>query len=105
MMPNKDPANWLSTAFLLSMLAALFGRAVWLGEKSERQHIWSWRLLFELPTAFCMALIGEGIAEHFNLGSAVTLGLISALSYLGPRGLIVQIERLARLKKMEGNKK
>ena len=100
-MPNKDPNNWL----LLSLVAALFGRLAWLGEKRAKGwKFWSWALLFELPVAFCMALIGHGIAEYFALGDMASLGLISALSYLGPRGLIVEVERFARIKQEEDKK-
>ncbi len=83
----------------MSMLAAMLGRLAWLGEKSgQGQRIWTWRLLFELPTAFCMALIGSGIADHFQMGQTTSLGMISALSYLGPRGVIDAVERIMRMR-------
>lgn len=101
-MPNRDPNTWL----LLSLIAALLGRLAWLGEKKAKGWtFWTWSLLFELPVAFIMALIGHGIAEYFSLGNMASLGLVSALSYLGPRGLIIEIERIARIKQEEGEKK
>ena len=99
MTPDKDPYAWLPGAFYLSILAALFGRLTWLGEGLGRgRRFWKWSLLFELPTAFCMALIGSGIAEYFALGTWGALGLISGLSYLGPRSMLERAERLMRRK-------
>ena len=106
MMPNKDPHYWLSGLFFLSIAAALLGRLAWLGERScQGRRFWTWRLLFELPTAFIMALIGHGIAEYFEQGNMASLGLISVLSYLGPRGFIDEIERIAHLKGGKNDKR
>ena len=40
----------------------------------------------ELPVAIGMAIIGEAIASHFDLGQPVRTGLVATLAYLGPRG-------------------
>lgn len=97
MMPEKDPNTWWSGTFLMSLLIAAFGRLSWLGENRRRgRRIWSLNLLFEIPTAILMVWIGQGIGEHFSLGEVTTNGLIGALAYLGPKGLLEKIQRHLR---------
>lgn len=99
MMPEKDPNTWWSGTFLLPVLIAAFGRLTWLGEKSRKgDRIWSWSLLFEIPTAILMVWIGQGAGEHFGLGRESTNGLIGMLAYLGPAGMQKTIGRVFKWK-------
>ena len=85
---DKDPNNWWSGSVLISLLAAIFGRLTWLGEKSGKgRRIWTWNLLFEIPTAVLMVWVGRGLGEHMGLGESSMNGLIGVLAYLGPKGL------------------
>lgn len=43
-------------------------------------------LVWELPIAIGMAIIGEGMAAYLSLGHPTSTGLVAALAYLGPRG-------------------
>lgn len=90
---NADPGvpEWLR---MLGGLGSVFassaiGRLMWharMVQKGER-YFWSIDLLWELPTAVGMAVIGKGVADWLLLGEWQTLGLIATLSYLGPRGM------------------
>ena len=78
-----------------ALAAALAGRLMWhAGEvRSRRRPILSWSLLWELPLAFGMALIGDGLGAYLGLGRDVTVGLIAVMSYLGPHGAGAIIDR------------
>lgn len=80
---------------LTSLAAALAGRAMYhAGEvQAKRRPILSWDLLWELPLAVGMAMIGEGIGDYLELSRVMTTALVAALSYLGPRGAGVLIEK------------
>jgi hypothetical protein len=43
-------------------------------------------VLWELPIAFGMALIGEGISTYLELSHPIGTALVAALAYFGPRG-------------------
>ncbi|MCM2439684.1 hypothetical protein HGO34_08140 [Agrobacterium vitis] len=71
-----------------TIIGAIMGRAMWHGQEVRRTHRRPLgpELLWELPIAISMALIGEGLAGWLDLGQPVATGLIAALAYLGPRG-------------------
>lgn len=78
-----------------TLIGALIGRAMWHAQevrKARRKFI-GWELLWELPIAVGMALIGEGLASWLQFGQPVSTGLIAALAYLGPRGAEVLFMR------------
>jgi len=82
-----------------SVLAGVAGRLMWhAGEvRAKRRPVFTWSLLWELPLAFGMALIGDGLGDYLSLSDTATVGVIAALSYLGPRGAGALLERwLAR---------
>ena len=43
-------------------------------------------LLWEIPVAVGMALIGEAAARYIGLSQPVSTGFVATLAYLGPRG-------------------
>lgn len=80
-----------ATAFV----AAVAGRLMWLaGEvRAKRRPLLSLTLIWELPMAFGMALIGDGLSDYLALSDTTSIAVISAVSYLGPRGAGAIIER------------
>lgn len=78
-----------------TLAAALTGRAMYHAGEVRARHrpILSWDLLWELPLAIGMALIGEGLGEYLGLSSVVQTAGIAALAYLGPRGAGALIEK------------
>ncbi len=71
-----------------TLIGAFTGRLMWhSGEvKLGNRRFFGKELLWEIPVAIGMAIIGEAIASHFDLGQPVRTGLVATLAYLGPRG-------------------
>lgn len=44
-------------------------------------------LIWELPIAYGMAMMGDGLSEHLRLNPKESLALIAALAYMGPHGI------------------
>lgn len=86
---------------LTAFLSACAGRLMWhAGEvKARRRPVFCISLIWELPLAFGMALIGDGLGEYLDLSRGATVGLIVVLAYLGPRGAAAIIERWLSAKK------
>jgi hypothetical protein len=79
--------DWQDTLSNFAVTAALggVGRLVALARDNRRP--WSWNLLWELPVACMMGLIGDGIGGYFDLHNSVHIAVIVGVSYLGPRVL------------------
>ncbi|WP_444452579.1 phage holin family protein [Rhodobacter capsulatus] len=73
---------------ITTLAAALAGRLMWHSTevRARRRRFFGRELLWELPVAIGMAIIGEAVAAYFGLSRTVTTGVIASLSYLGPRG-------------------
>lgn len=71
-----------------TLFGALVGRAMWHVSEARKakRRFFGPELVWELPIAVGMALIGEGLADWLGLGQVPSTGLIAALAYLGPRG-------------------
>ncbi|WP_444668420.1 phage holin family protein [Cereibacter changlensis] len=100
-MPDKgliDTLNALWGGALTTLIAALMGRLMYhSGEvKARRRRFFGREILWELPVAVGMAIIGEALSRYLGLESPVSTGLVAALAYLGPRGAEAMIERLLR---------
>ncbi|MBD9372126.1 phage holin family protein [Rhizobium sp. ARZ01] len=78
---------WFGGAFT-TLIGAFIGRIMWHAQevKKARRKFLGRELIWELPIAVGMALIGEGLASWFQFGQPVSTGLVAALAYLGPRG-------------------
>lgn len=71
-----------------TLIGAALGRAMWHiseARKANRRFLGP-ELIWELPIAVGMAIIGEGLAAYLALGHPTSTGLVAALAYLGPRG-------------------
>lgn len=80
---------------LTTLAGAFIGRAMWhSGEvKAKRRRLLGWELLWEIPIAIGMAIIGEGLGSWLGLGPPASTAVVAVLSYLGPRGAEALLEK------------
>ncbi len=85
---------WFGGAFT-TLIGACVGRFMWHAQevRKMRRKFFGRELLWEMPIAIGMALIGEGLASWLQFGQPASTGLIAALAYLGPRGAEVLFMR------------
>lgn len=82
--------DWLSDmapGTAIAVVSALAGRLLYHTEevKQGRRRFFSPNLLWEVPTAIGMGLVGDALATHFGLTGRVAVGAIAGISYIGPR--------------------
>lgn len=73
---------------LTTLFGAFTGRLMWhAGEvRQGKRRFFGREILWEVPVAIGMAMIGEGVSSYFNLGQPMSTGVVAVLAYLGPRG-------------------
>ena len=73
---------------LATLFGAFTGRLMYhSGEvKLGRRRFFGRELLWEIPVAVGMALIGEAATSFMGLTQPVSTGFVATLAYLGPRG-------------------
>jgi hypothetical protein len=71
-----------------ALVSAFIGRAMFhAGEvRAKRRNLFSVDLIWEVPLAVGMALIGDSLGDYMGFENTVKVGIIAVLSYLGPRG-------------------
>ena len=71
-----------------TLIGAFTGRLMWhSGEvKLGNRKFFGKELLWEIPVAVGMALIGDAAANYIGLTQPVSTGFVATLAYLGPRG-------------------
>lgn len=81
-----------------TLIAALTGRLMWHTAEVRRskRSFFGWELLWELPFAVGMGLIGEGVATYIDAGPLLRPAIVGGLAYLGPRGTEVLLAKLLR---------
>ncbi|ULB10745.1 phage holin family protein [Cereibacter azotoformans] len=100
-MPEKgliDTMTALWGGAVATLIAAFVGRLMYHTSevRAHRRPFFGWELLWEIPVAVGMAVIGEALSRYLGLDSPVSTGLVATLAYLGPRGAEALIERLIR---------
>jgi len=88
----------------VTLIAAFVGRAMFhAGEvRAKRRAVLSLDLIWEMPIAVGMALIGEGLSVQLDLSDTPRTALIAIIAYLGPRSIGVMIEGALGLRKKGG---
>jgi len=83
-----ETINTLFGGAVATLIGAFTGRLMWhSGEvKLGRRRFFGKELLWEIPVAVGMALIGEAAARYIGLAQPVSTGFVATLAYLGPRG-------------------
>lgn len=81
--------------FLAAMVAAMIGRIVRHVQLVQNglRRIWGIQLVLELPVAIFMGFVGSGLADWLVLSQKSTIGLVAALSYLGPAAIEQLVQR------------
>lgn len=69
----------------------LIGRLVALSVAAKRPTGWS--LLWELPLAMGMGIVGKGVAEALDTSGFVHYAVVIAVSYTGPRLIDILTQR------------
>lgn len=79
-----------------TLIGAFAGRLMYhVGEvRKQKRRLFGWEVLWELPVAIGMAIIGEGLASYLGFEQPVSTAIIAALAYYGPRGAEVMLERI-----------
>ena len=75
----------------------LLGRMLHLARVDRRPLGWS--LLWELPVAIGMGIVGKGLADYFNLDGFTEYAVTISVAYVGPRVIdlaICEVERRAK---------
>jgi hypothetical protein len=54
--------------------------------RARRRKFLGPELVWEVPIAVGMAIIGEAVSGYFGLSPAVRTGVVAVLAYMGPRG-------------------
>lgn len=77
-----------------SFIGAAVGRLMYHARevRAKRRKVFSMDLVWEVPTIFGMALIGEGIANFLGLTGATVTGAITVVSYMGVKWVETVIE-------------
>ena len=73
---------------MTTLIGAFTGRLMYhSGEvRLGRRRFFGRELLWEIPVAIGMAIIGEAVASYLGLTQPASTGLVATLAYLGPRG-------------------
>ena len=83
-----ETINHLFGGAITTLIGAFTGRLMWhSGEvKLGNRRFFGKELLWEIPVAVGMALIGDAAANYTGLTQPVSTGFVATLAYLGPRG-------------------
>ncbi|UWQ30262.1 phage holin family protein [Leisingera sp. M523] len=96
--------DWLSSwtgGAATTLIGATVGRLMWhSGEvRKGARRFFGPELLWEIPVAVGMAIIGESIASYLEVGQPVSTGIVAFAAYIGPRGAEVLLTKwLSRAK-------
>lgn len=90
-MPENSFIEMINNLFggaITTLIGALVGRLMWhSGEvKLGKRKFFGKELLWEIPVAVGMAMIGDAAASYIGLTQPVSTGFVATLAYLGPRG-------------------
>lgn len=77
----------------------MIGRALAMATAKTRPT--GWCLLWEVPIAIGMGVIGTGLADWLKLGGFVHFAVVIAVSYTGPRALDIVLARYAESKSLK----
>ena len=86
----RDLAAEGATAGLFGML----GRLVHIAMLDRRPF--GWNLLWELPVAISMGVVGIGMSDWLQLKPFASFAVTIAVSYLGPRVIDLALTRISR---------
>lgn len=100
-MPWRNLPEWIAhlpdwAQWVMSMVAFLLAAGVGTVAKiaddvksGDRDKFWTKQLYLEVPAVGMMALIGAGIAQHFELAEYAASALTAFLGWGGPKTITV----------------
>jgi hypothetical protein len=73
----------------MTFVASLLGRLMFHARAAQRgtRRFFSLHLVWELPVAVGMGLIGDAFATYLELADGTRIGFIAAIAYLGPHAI------------------
>ena len=77
------------------------GRLLALATSNRRPS--GWNLLWEIPLAIGMGVLGKGVADHFAFTGFTNFAIIIAVSYTGPRLIDIVLERYSQGKSVKAS--
>ena len=91
--PDLEQPAW--SAALTWFLAGM-GRLLWHIQEVQksRRRFFSWHLIWEVMTALAIGFVADGLAAWLGQTGKVAIGIVVVVSYLGPRGIEMAIERM-----------
>lgn len=92
MLENFNEPEWLKNithGSLVSFFWALVGRAMFHAKlvQQGRRRVFSLALIWELPIALGMYMVGAGVADALGSTGHIRDGIIVSCAYLGPRAI------------------
>lgn len=84
----------MASGGLLAGVLGLLGRLLALSQP-PRQAL-GWSLIWELPAAIALGILGKGLADWLNLNGFPNYAVTIAVSYTGPRAISMLIEQARR---------
>lgn len=90
--------DWLSNLIggaATTLFGASMGRLMWHSSevrKGQRRFVGP-ELIWEIPVAIGMAIIGEAIASYLDASATVSTGIVALAAYIGPRGAEVLLTK------------
>lgn len=74
-----------------SLIVAICARLMFHGNEARnlRRKFWGWELVYEIPSAIALAMLGEAVASYLGIDEAVRPAVVGTLAFLGPRGIEV----------------
>ena len=71
-----------------TLIGAFMGRAMWHATEVRKgnRKMFGREVIWELPIAVGMALIGEGIGTYMQFSHPISTAIVASLAYFGPRG-------------------
>ncbi|WP_323781915.1 phage holin family protein [Leisingera sp.] len=97
-MEDAGLVDWLSNLLggaATTLFGAAMGRLMWhSGEvRKGQRRFFGPELLWEVPVAIGMAIIGEAIASYLGASATVSTGIVALAAYIGPRGAEVLLTK------------
>lgn len=97
-MDESGLVDWLTNLIggaATTLVGAAIGRLMWhSGEvRKGQRRFFGPELLWEIPVAIGMAIIGEAIASYMGASPTVTTGIVAVAAYIGPRGAEVLLTK------------
>lgn len=87
----ENVRNWLPTMFV-ALIGRLAAHAV--AVQAGKRKPLGWALCWDIPIAIFLGYVAAGLAEWVGVSGDVQLGIVAAISYMGPHGVDAMLARM-----------